>query len=142
MKYKKHIATGALAISLLVGGSSVFASSPQDLGIKTVQPTYQRHLKGIKNIPRIKKNSIVGTITIINDTGFTVEVKNRKSKSVSTVDVKTDNLTIYSENGIHVTKANLAVGQKVVVSGTLDKVTNTLVAKKVKIAMKHMVKAS
>ena len=47
MKYKKQIATGALAISLLVGGSSVFAATPRDIGIKNVQQVYQKQAKSL-----------------------------------------------------------------------------------------------
>ena len=42
MKYKKQIATGAIALSLLVGGTNVFAATPQDLGIKNGHPTFQK----------------------------------------------------------------------------------------------------
>ena len=56
MKYKQHIATGALAISLLVSGSSVFAATPQDLGIKNTQQVYQKQNKSLK----IKKKEQCG----------------------------------------------------------------------------------
>ena len=49
MKYKKHIATGVLAFSLLVSGTNVFAATPQDLGIKNVQSsTHQKQNKNLK----------------------------------------------------------------------------------------------
>ncbi len=133
MKYKKHIATGALAISLLVGGSAAFASGPHDLGIKDTQPTYQRHMKGMKNMPKIRKNRVVGVITALNDTGFSLEVKGKRLNNIFTIDVKLDDNTIFTENGILVTKDKLAVGQKVLVFGPLDKTTKILTAKKVKI---------
>ena len=135
MKYKKQIAVGALAISMLIGGSSVFAASPQDLGIKTVK-TYHKQSKTTKVIKTAKKNSVTGTITTISDTGFTVEVKNLKTKAVSSVDVKTDINTVYSKNGLSATILDLAVGQKVIITGALDKTTNIVTAKKVKIVIK------
>ncbi len=137
MKYKKQIATGALAISLLVGGSSVFASSPQDIGIKNVQPTYQKQNKNEKNSNATNKanGSVVGTIGAITSTGFTVEVKDLKKKAVSEVSVTTNASTTYSKNGASATASDLAVGQKVIVSGNLDKTTNTITAKTVKIVI-------
>ena len=130
MKYKKQIATGALAISLLVGGSSVFAATPQDLGIKNVQSIYQKQNKNNKNLKI--KNNIVGTIGSLNSDGFTVGVKNMKTKVSSSYDVKTNTLTSYIKNGVSATFADLAVGQKVIVSGDLDKTTSIVTAKTVK----------
>jgi hypothetical protein len=138
MKYKKQIATGALAISLLVGGSSVFALTPQDLGIKNVQSTYPKQSKNNKNLKiknKVVKSNLVGTVGSVNSTGFTVEVKNVKTKAVSLVDVKTNTSTLYSKNGINATISDLVVGQKVIVAGDLDKTTNILTAKTVKIVL-------
>ena len=135
MKYKRQIATGALAISLLVGGSSVFAATPQDLGIKKVQSTYQKQNK-VSKIKNTGKSNIVGMIGVINDTGFTVEIKNLKTKVSSSVDVLTNTGTVYSKNGINATIADLIVGQKVIVTGTLDKTTNIVTAKTVRIITK------
>ena len=134
-KYKKQIVTGALALSLLVGGSSIFAASPKDLGIKNPQPTYQRQNKGNKNLKVVNKGkrNIVGTISAISGVGFTVEIKNIKTKAVSSVDVKTNTGTKYSKNGIVANVADLTLGQKVVVIGALDKTTNVINAKQVKI---------
>lgn len=138
MKYKKQIATGALALSLLVSGSSVFAATPQDLGVKNAQPTYQKQNKSGKNVSVKSKgrHNTVGTISAINGADFTVEVKNMKTKVVSSVDVKTDSATTYTKNGKKDTASDLSVGQKVIVIGTLDKTTNILTAKTVKIVIK------
>ncbi|MEI6581077.1 MAG: hypothetical protein WCO07_02815 [bacterium] len=136
MKYKKQIATGALALSLLVGGSSVFAATPQDLGIKNSQPTYQKQNKNIKNVKIKKSNNTVGTIASINNTGFIIDVKNIKLKTTSSIDVKTDTSTTYTKDGIKATASDLAIGQKVIVIGSFDKTTNTITAKKVKIVTK------
>ena len=135
MKYKKQIATGALAFSLLIGGSSVFATTPQDLGIKKMQPSYQKQSKVNKNVKGKKENNIIGTIGAINSnsTGFVVEIKNLKTKTTSSVDVSTNAKTIYTKNGMVSTVADLAVGEKVIVVGNLDKTTNIITAKTVKI---------
>jgi archaellum component FlaF (FlaF/FlaG flagellin family) len=132
MKYKKQIATGALAISLLVGGTNIFAATPQDLGIKNVQQIYQKQNKNLKAKNQGKTNT-VGTISAFTNTGFTIEVTNIKTKVTSSIDITTNTLTVYSKNGIKATSADLAVEQKVIVSGNLDKTTNILTAKKVKI---------
>jgi hypothetical protein len=138
MKYKKQIATGALALSLLVGGSSVFAATPQDLGIKKVQPIYQKQNKNSRTlkVKSIGKDNTVGTISAINDTGFIVDIKNLKAKTTSSVDVKTDASTMYSKNGVKTAVSDLTVGQKVIVIGTLDKTTNILSASQVKMVTK------
>jgi Domain of unknown function (DUF5666) len=135
MKYKRQIATGALALSLLIGGSSVFAATPQDLGIKKLPPVYQKQSKNSKSVKvKSKGNSnIVGAISSINGSSFMVDIKNIKAKTTTSVDVSTNSLTTYSKNGITATVSDLAVGQKVIVVGTLDKTTNTITAKKVKI---------
>jgi len=132
MKYKKHIATGVLAFSLLISGTNVFAATPQDLGIKNSQQAPKQN----KN-PKIKKsgkNNVVGTISSISSSGFMVDVKNAKAKTTSSVDVITTSTTIYSKNGVNVKVSDLSVGQKVIVVGTLDKTTNIITAKTVKIA--------
>jgi len=138
MKYKRQIATGALALSLLVGGSSVYAATPQDLGIKNVQSTYQKQDKTkIKDSTRARKQKgLVGVVSTITSTGFTMDIKNLKTKITSSVDVKTDTSTVYKKDGISATVADLLVGQKVIVAGSLDKTTNTLTAKTVKIVTK------
>ncbi len=133
MKYKKQIATGALAISLLVGGSSVFAATPQDLGIKNVQKVYQRQNK---NKVVLNQNNTVGVVSALTSTGFTVNVTNMKTKTTSSVDILTDISTVYKKDGLSATVADLAVGQKVIVRGSLDKTTNILTAKTVKIVTK------
>ena len=132
MKYKKHIVTGALAISLLVGGSSVFASTPRDLGIKKAERIFQKHDKNEGTRSRGKRKT-VGTIASISNAGFMVEIKNRKTEVVSSVDVKTGDTTLYSKNGISANESDLSVGQKVKVAGNYDKATNIMTAKAVKI---------
>lgn len=134
-KYKKQIVTGAIALSLLISGSSVFAATPQDLGIKSAN-TYQKQT-GVKQVKTgvKKQNSIVGTVSAINGLDFTIDVKNLKTKVISSVDVQTNTSTTFSKNGISATISDLAVGQKVIITGTLDKTTNILTAKKVKITI-------
>lgn len=132
MKYKKQIATGALAISLLVSGTNVFAASPQDLGIKNIQQIYQKQNKNLKAKNQGKANT-VGIISTISGSGFTIEVTNMKTKITSSVDVVTNASTVCTKNGIKTTVADLAVGQKVIVTGNSDKTTSILTAKKVKI---------
>ncbi|MCX6754260.1 MAG: hypothetical protein NTU81_00305 [Candidatus Nomurabacteria bacterium] len=130
MKYKKQITVGALALSLLVSGSSVFAATPQDLGIKVAQPTQQKHEKEIKSK---KDNTIVGVVSNVSSTGFTVDVKNKKTKTPKSFEVKTDTTTVYKKNGVISSVSDVAAGQKVTITGALDKTTSTISAKQVKI---------
>jgi hypothetical protein len=138
MKYKKQLATGALALSLLIGGSTIYAASPQDLGIKNVGKTYQKQNKGKTkgDIEFKKQNNVVGTVGSLTSTGFTVNIINRKNKTASSVDVVTNTATTYKKDGLSAITADLLVGQKVIVSGILDKTTNILTAKTIKIITK------
>jgi hypothetical protein len=136
MKYKKQLATGALALSLLVSGSTIYAATPQDLGVKSVG-NYQKQNKTNSKVVGLKKeNGIVGTIESLTSTGFTVSVTNMKTKAVSAVDVVTNTTTTYKKDGLSATATDLLVGQKVIVAGTLDKTTNILTANTVKIVTK------
>lgn len=132
MKYKKHFATGVLAFTLLVSGTNVFAATPQDLGIKSATQVYQKTSKTSKK--NLGKSKTVGIVSSISAIGFTLEVKNLKTKATSSVDVSTNTGTTYSKNGIAATSADLAAGQKVIVTGILDKTTSIITAKTVKIA--------
>lgn len=138
MKYKKQLATGALALSLLVGGSTIYAASPQDLGIKSVGKFYQKYNKNRERegMELRKQNNTIGVIEALTSPGFTVSVTNRKTKIAYSVDVKTDATTIYKKDGLEASLPDLSVGQKVIVQGPLDKTTNILNAKKVKIITK------
>jgi hypothetical protein len=137
MKYKKQLATGALALSLLVSGSTIYAASPQDLGVKNVG-NYQKQNKGKEKgrLESRKQNNVVGTVGSLTSTGFTVNVINMKTKVASSVDVVTNLATAYRKDGLSATVSDLLVGQKVVVLGALDNTTNILTAKTVKIVTK------
>ena len=136
MKYKKQIATGALALSLLIGGSTVFAATPQDLGVKNVNPTYQKSNKNSKKVKSNMGRNIVGTISAVTSTGFTVDVKNLKTKVTTSMEVTNNASTVFTKDGLAATFGSLTVGQKVIVLGTLDKTTNVVTAQKVKIITK------
>lgn len=133
MKYKRQIATGALALSLLIGGSSVFAASPQDLGIKNAPSNYQKSGDSTKKGKTGGRKSIIGTVGAVSDTGFTVEVKNAKTKISTSTDVTTNTATQYSKNGMTATASLVVVGEKVIVGGTTNKTTGIIAAKTVKI---------
>ena len=142
MKYKKQLATGALALSLLVSGSTIYASNLQDLGLKNVG-NYQKQNKGKEKggLELRKQNNVVGTVGSLTSTGFTINVINMKTKVASSVDVVTNISTTYKKDGLSATAKDLLIGQKVVVLGTIDKTTNILTAKTVKIVTKiHSVK--
>ena len=133
-----------MAISLLVGGSPVFATTPEDLGIKNIQSIYQKQNRNSNNVKVRNKNkkrnnnSVVGTIGAINGSGFTVNIKNLKTKTAYSADVITGASTLYKKDGTSATARELSVGQKVMVAGIVagisDKATNILTAKIVKIS--------
>ena len=137
MKYKKQIAVSALAISLLVGGSNVLAATPQDLGIKSstvAQPKANKDAKA--KAKNTAKKTLVGTVGTISGNTFTVEVKNPKTKTMYSADVVTNASTVFTKDGAKAAFSDLAPNQKVVATGTLDKATNTLTAKMVKMVTK------
>ncbi len=136
MKYKKQIATGALALSLLIGGSTVFAATPRDLGVKNVNSTYQKSNKNSKNVKSNMGRNIIGSVSAVTSTGFTVDVKNLRTKVTTSVEVTNSASTVFTKDGLAATFGSLAVGQKVIVVGTLDKTTNIVTAQKVKIITK------
>lgn len=131
MKYKKHIATGVLALSLLVGGSSAFAEIPVELERGSTAPLYQRQSRGFENYARIKRNNLVGNISMINNNGFTIEIKNKKTGQISSVDVITDNSTIYKKNGLDALLSDLVIGEKVIIKG--DNANNSIISSSVNI---------
>jgi hypothetical protein len=135
MKYKKQFATGALAFSLLISGTNVFAATPRDLGIKIVDQATQKEDKDNKSskIKHKGKSKVVGITEVISPSGFILDVKNKKTQTTSSLDVETTTNTLYSKNGIAAKETDLLVGQKVIVIGSEDKTTNTMIAKKVKI---------
>ena len=139
MKYKKQLATGALALSLLVSGSTIYAATPQDLGVKNVSKTYQKANKvNPKTLGLSKQNNVVGAVEALTSTGFTVSITNMKTKAVSSVDIVTNTATTYKKDGINAVATDVLAGQKVIVGGMLDKTTNILTAKTVKIVTKAM----
>ena len=122
MKYKKHLATGALAISLLLGGYPVYSDAA------TLHKPYKYSQIVLK-----KQHTTVGVVSLIDNAGFTLDVKNLKTKQMISIDVKTDSSTMYNKNGLATTVSDLLVGQKVIVTGDYNKVSNIITAKKVKI---------
>ncbi len=125
---------------MLVGGSSVFAATPQDLGIKNVGKTYQRQSKDKEKggLEMRRQNNVVGTIGSLTSSGFTLNVINMKTKIASSVDIVTNATTTYKKDGLNSSVADLLVGQKVIVAGVLDKTANILTAKTVKIITKDV----
>ena len=75
---------------------------------------------------------MIGTVSALTSTGFTVDVKNMKTKTTSSVEIKIDSSTMYSKDGKVSTVSDLVSGQKVIVVGNLDSTTNIVTAKQVK----------
>lgn len=134
MKYKKHITTGALALSLLLGGSTAFAQAPQDKTNRSGLTNFEVRLhQKAKQVSRKKQknNHEVGIITALTTTGFTLETKNLKTNEVTSVDVRTTSTTVYSKDGASSTALDLAPGQKVIVKGDIDPTSHVITATKI-----------
>lgn len=151
MKYKKRIVTGAFALSLLVGGSSSIKTYAESIGVNAhVYGSSTRsgalHFKNLKNA-RTKINHKVGTVTAVGASGFTFEVlhghhatSTASATKILSIDVQTTASTTFKKDGGNATAADLAVGQKVIVSGSVDATGHLIAAKRVDIVTKHLVK--
>ncbi|MES2985803.1 MAG: hypothetical protein V4686_01590 [Patescibacteria group bacterium] len=127
MKYKQRIITGAFALTLLVGGTSsikTYAATSTGSSYATSTRNGALHMKDPNKIRSRVKHS-VGTITAVSGTGFTFEVHHKHASTtkgvekVISVDAQTTATTTIKKDGLAATFADLAVGQKVIVSGQI-----------------------
>ena len=141
MKYKKHIATGVIALSLFVTGPSVYAatSTNSDLIASSTVGSYNQGNKQNKHLSKkTRMKQLVGTISSINSAGFTAEVKSLKTGVATSIDVQTGTSTIYKKDGVISDASSLVVGQKVIVKGSKDSATNIVSATKVNVITKQI----
>lgn len=159
MKYKRRITSGALALTLFVGGSSAYAASTQGIGaVGLASATAGTHIpSGIRGGHRglhdgamglgLNHNKVIGEVVAITSTGFTLEVHGprshkgaRDASSTPPVmvpfDIKTSAATVYQKDGATTTAAALAVGQKVIAVGTIDPASQIVTATRVNIITK------
>ncbi len=141
MKYKKHITTGALALSLLIGGTTAFAEMPQDKTVQSGSTSFEARLhpklkQVLKHKKELKGRQAIGTVTALSSSGFTLETKNLKTKAVTSIDVKTLSTTTYSKDGATASFTDIAIGQKIIVRGEVDSTSHVVTASKVKIITK------
>jgi hypothetical protein len=143
MKYHKRIVTGAFALSLLVGGSSVrtYADSVSVQGGVSATSTRNGalHFKNLANA-RKKINHTVGVVTAVGATGFTFDVHHGHQATstavaakILSIDVQTTGTTTIKKDGAEAALADLTVGQKVIVSGSVDSTGHMIAAKRVDI---------
>ncbi len=160
VKYKRRITSGALALTLFVGGgSSAYAAHIQgststpahsNVGSQRVRPGQAgqaAHFHGLG----LNHNRATGTIVALTSTGFTLEIHKpklgpKRGSSTSTpeivsFDIRTSSNTVYQKDGAAATAAGLAVGQKVVVVGTIDSTAQIVTATKVNVITKLPKKA-
>ncbi len=157
MKYKRKITSGALALTLFVGGSSAYAANVQGPAAASVQPTHSFHSKaeaksgqrsrhGARGLG-LNHNRVIGKVSAITSTGFTLEAHGPKPfhhdgiassthPEMVAFDIRTTGSTVYQKDGATSTVADLAVGQKVVVVGTIDSAAQVVSATKVNIITK------
>lgn len=158
MKYKRRITSGALALTLFVGGSSAYAASfhgaaPAGASLGSASGTPQflnmkgghRGRHGTLGAPGLglNHNRVIGEVIALTSTGFTLEVHGpRKRGATSTLpvmipfDIRTSTDTVYQKDGATTTVADLAIGQKAIVVGTIDPAAQIVTATKVNIITK------
>lgn len=134
MKYKRRIVSGAIALSLLVGSPTFAASTPYSHSNVARSAEHNARRDQFKK----KANHVVGIVTGINGSTFTFEThtgKHNKKVEIKTlsVDVQTKDITVFKKNGGSATLGDLAVGQKVIVTGPVDATSQILAAVEVKI---------
>lgn len=139
MKYKQRIITGAFALTLLVGGTS---SIKTYAGTINSQGAYSSsHRNGaihVKDPSKERVKHTVGTITVVSGSGFSFEVHHKAGvkkgvEKVISVDAETTASTTIKKDGLTASFADLAVGQKVIVSGQIHSADLILNATKVDI---------
>jgi hypothetical protein len=166
MKYKRKITSGALALTLFVGGSSAYAanvggsaaggvstgagwagSAPQFLNVKG--ESRGRKIGWSFDGLGLNHNRAIGEIVAFTSTGFTLEAHNPKFHKTSTTtppmvafDVRTDTATVYQKDGANASASDLSIGQKVIVVGTIDPVAQIVDATKVNVITKLPDKAN
>ncbi len=138
MKYKRKITSGALALTLFVGGSSAYAANIQGQAGAGISPhaTQFHNAKGRQG-PRglgLNHNRVIGEVVAFTSTGFTLEAHGpRAPHEMIPFDIKTTSATVYQKDGAASTVADLAVGQKVIVVGNVDPTAQIVTASKVNI---------
>lgn len=111
MQNKKYISLlVAIGISLgLIATSPVFAQTNSSSG------------KGIGKVERqIKKPIITGTVATINGISFTVTTKAKHKGGVATTYIVDASNATVTKNGVVSTISSIAVGDKVMIQGTLN----------------------
>lgn len=143
--------TGAFALSLLIGGSSSIKTYAESIGTTAdANSTSARngalHFRNLKNA-RTKINHKVGTVTAIGSGMFTFEVNHghhatstATATKILSIDVQTTSTTTFKKDGALATFADLNVGEKVIVSGSVDITGHLIKARQVDIVTKAVVK--
>ena len=97
-----------------------------------------------KKIGMRRGPGIGGTVTTINGTSFTITMKGRGKMAPTstpiTYTVNTDSNTIFMKDNTTSTISDLAIGQRIIASGTIDKTSLTVAATKISITTKPMIK--
>jgi hypothetical protein len=158
-KYKRRITSGALALTLFVGGSSAYAANIHGFagggtGVGLGRPVSTSQFLTIKDLPRgrhghrgglgLNHNRVIGEVVSLTSTGFTLEVHGHKAMRNATgtppamvpFDIRTSAETIYQKDGATSSAADLAIGQKAIVIGTIDPTAQIVTATKVNIITK------
>lgn len=145
MKYKNTIITGALALSLLAGGSA-FAATTDATGVTTdngattkVETTKKPEMKKLK---ALRFNSIVGTVQSVDGSNFTIELHHGKKKPGKMITVQTGATTVFMKNKATASFTDVTAGEKVVVTGTMDATTKNVAATKVRVIVRSATKTT
>lgn len=100
---------------------------------ETAKDARQMHKNSVPKFNKIS-NHIAGTITAVNGSSFTIATKSFDKKPNTTnatnpqFTINTTSTTIFKKDNVVGSIANLAVGQGVMITGTIDHTNNTAIA--------------
>ncbi|MCX6714601.1 MAG: DUF5666 domain-containing protein [Candidatus Uhrbacteria bacterium] len=122
--FRTAVGIAATASMLMTG--TAFAA-PKDMKVPG-RPVMHVQTKGVS------EDHLVGKIAAVNGSGFTVtRLAMKKDAPTTASSVHTTDSTKFMKDGKAATLADVATGQMVVVSGTIDKATSVMAATSVKI---------
>jgi hypothetical protein len=94
------------------------------------------HATGTPDRADNNRNGLFGTVTAINDSALTVDMMSREASSTITYTVTLSSTTTYSKDQAAATISDIAVGSKVMITGTIDATAKTVTATKVEVVTK------
>jgi hypothetical protein len=129
-------AAGIIASAATLVGGTVSAATPGHMAPQGRMPHAGQAWE--KSTITRRLHGVLGTVSSINGTSFTVTTVNRFNSTTPnhTFTVNTSTTTTYTKDGQAATLTDLATGERVMIQGTVDTSSLTIAATKVNIVTK------